>query len=312
MSKILNVDLRQTKQWGEYLKALGWFSVETPNYSLRIRKLGILGSIIKIQRPQVLNEHILQEIAQVAQKERAVIVKLEPTLGFNNDKLLAKYGYKKDTWPTIPARTIILDLSDMFPNTYTKDAKYSIRKAEKSGVIINYYKTTEPKAQMEFYKLFKESAKGKFFVSSFEKDFVPKCQALDEISFIALASIPQDTKKGLSQPADWRGDNPYSIAGAFICVVGDTAHYLHAGATQVGKDIGAPYRLILEICQKLKRDGIGFLDLEGIYDPRYLSFTKGWQGFTHFKSQFGGKIVEYPPSCTKYNGLLKLLAMFGY
>ncbi|MBU4380655.1 peptidoglycan bridge formation glycyltransferase FemA/FemB family protein [Candidatus Parcubacteria bacterium] len=299
------MDLRQTKHWGEYLKALGWDSLETKGNNLRIKKLGVLGSIIKIQRPRELNEKILQQIATIAQKERAIIVKLEPNLGFNDERLLAKYGYKKDTWPTVPAHTIILDLSDNIPNTYTKDARYSIRKAEKAGILTKFFKTTNPQAQKEFYKLYKESAKGKFFVSSFEKDFIPKCQALDKSSFIALASC-DNKNKGLSQI--W--DNPYS--GAFVCVVGDTAHYLHAGTTQEGKDTGAPYKLILEICQKLKKDKVKYLDLEGIYDPRYPKFTKGWQGFTHFKSQFGGRIMEFPPSYTKYRGLLKLLASFSY
>jgi len=291
------MDLRQTRYWGKYLKSLGWETVIIlKNAKARLRKLGILGSIIKIQRPPFLNKEFLEKVEDLAKKERALLIKIEPPLYSKEIATLEQFGYKKDQWPTIPTKTIILNLKDSFPNTYTKSARYDIRKAEDENTKVAFFKTSDKQAQENFYKLYQESAKGKFFISSFSGDFVPKCQALSPISFIALAYI---NKPELA--------NNF-LSGAFVSIVGDTAYYLHAGSLKEGKKIGTPYKLILEISKKLKGEKVKFLNLEGIYDPRYKNFSKGWEGFTHFKSQFGGIVVEFPPSFSKIkNPLLKII-----
>jgi hypothetical protein len=332
------IDLRQTQEWGKYLGSLGWKSETVKNSKkigiiyVRIKSLGILGSIIKVQRPTILNNNILKDIEKLAIKHRAILVKIEPEAGFEKYSLLQTLGYKTDSWPTMPTKTTVLDLSKDIPLSYAKSARYDLRKAEKENLEVLFFKTSDPIAQKEFYNLFKNSAKGKFFVTSFQKDFVPKCHALEPISFIALACKkeqkdlrkeigfhPTRVKPGLGSE---KGTllfskslcstyliQPPFLSGAFVSVVGNTAHYVHAGTTVEGKQKGAPYKLIFEISKKLKKDKVKYFDLDGVYDSRYPGFTKSWQGFTKFKSNFGGFEVLYPHSFTKYRLFpLKILA----
>jgi len=308
-------DLRQTKEWGEYLEKLGWETIEFRvknlelRIKLRIKSLGILGSIIKVQRLPIVSEEVLREIEEIAKERRAILIKVEPEAEFSDYPLLYRFGYKTDSWPTMPTKTIVLDLSKEIPQTYSKSARYDLRKAEKENLTVKFLNTTYPRAQSEFYRLFKESAKGKFFVPSFGKDFVHKCRALEPISFITLLSHKSEILPIREDPESGSSRN---VAGAFVAVVGDTAHYVHAGTTKEGKVMGAPYKLLYEISKKLKKDGIKYLNLEGVYDKRYPGFTKSWQGFTHFKEQFGGCEVLYPHSFTKYRATaLKLIAIFS-
>ncbi len=75
---------------------------------------------------------------------------------------------------------------------------------------------------------------------------------------------------------------------------------MYAALTKEGRKIGAAYLTLWEAIKFCQKRGLKYLDLEGIYDERYPGSTKNWKGFTAFKLQWGGKIVEYPGSYSKY------------
>jgi len=75
---------------------------------------------------------------------------------------------------------------------------------------------------------------------------------------------------------------------------------MYAANTKRGRGMGAAYFTLWEAIKFCQKKKLKFLDLEGIYDERYPSQTKNWQGFTKFKMGWGGKIREYPGSFSRY------------
>jgi len=60
-----------------------------------------------------------------------------------------------------------------------------------------------------------------------------------------------------------------------------------------------------------KKIAYKYIDLEGVDDERFPSFTKNWGGFTHFKEKFGGTILKLPPPYIKYySPILKFFTKF--
>jgi len=90
------------------------------------------------------------------------------------------------------------------------------------------------------------------------------------------------------------------VAACLLIWEGETAHYMYAALNNEGRKMGAAYFLLWNVFEFLKERKISKLDLEGIYDERYAKTTKHWIGFTKFKMGWGGKVVEYSGSYTKY------------
>jgi hypothetical protein len=69
-------DIRQTPEYAEYMKSIGWEIGNFTNGQAFIRKIPILGSVIKIQHPQVPLPY--GEIDLIAKQNKAVFLKIEP------------------------------------------------------------------------------------------------------------------------------------------------------------------------------------------------------------------------------------------
>lgn len=285
------MDLRQSPEWGKYLEYLGWESVYLDSeVAVRIRRLGPL-AVLKIQRPEVLDEHVLQEILELRKKYRGFLTKIEP-VNLTNDQetLLKKYRFSLDSWPLSVSKTIVVDLTpseEEILARFSKDGRYCLRKAEKSVVGVGFSDPLngrgDPAPTTEFYNLFAQtSRRGHFWVPSL-KEMEAKIKAFGQnaITFLAYQNVTP-------------------VAGALVFIHDQTAYYLHAGSTLAGQKLEAPYLLIWEIIKKAKSLGCTKLDLEGIYDERFPASTKNWQGFTVFKRKFGGEEVTYPGAFSRY------------
>lgn len=287
------MDIRQTPEWGEFLKSYGWKSVEVEGSFARVKTLGFAGSIIKVQRPKEINEKFLKKLDLLAQKERALFIKLEPNLGSKID-LLASFGFRGDLWPTLASKTILLKTSKDPASDFPKDARYVLRKMD-SDLKVEFFEINDKKAQEIFYELFKKSGqRAHFFVPSLQKDIGPKCVAFKNKGFIVNAFYKK-----------------VPCATAMILYTKDMGFYAHAGNDSVGIKQHASYKIIEETLKKLYQLKIGQLDLEGIYDTRYESFTKNWAKFSMFKKNFGGTIVEFPGSFIKYRSKFAKFFMTG-
>ncbi len=125
------MDLRQSKNYAKYMQSLGWI-VEDGFF---IKKLWFT-SIIKAQHSEIINLDLIK-------KYHPFLIKLEPLHEFKSLK------FKKDNWPLIPSKTLILDLSKI---TLPKDIRYEIRKAKNLEV-------KESNNPESFYKMLQETMK---------------------------------------------------------------------------------------------------------------------------------------------------------
>ena len=315
-------DLRQSDEWAEYLSHLGWLAVRskiTPKQSklatgqeyqrsnIFIRKIPLIGSVVKIQRPREIPP--IEEIDKIAKEHRALFVKLEPSLQPQNQtppasvrgkqfSNLTLQQFSPDTWPLAPTRTIHVDLTpseeEIFAN-FSKDGRYSIRKAQKLGVVVVCKarpcgKSNGPQQLKEFYELLRETGKRKrFWVAPF-KDLKAKAEAFKDKSTLILAY-----------------HNSELVAGALILFHDNLAYYHHAASNLQGRKFLAPYPVVWEAIKLAKKRGCRTLDLEGIYDPRYKIYRR-FRKIGIFKKKFGGKEVEYPGSFIRYyNPIAKLV-----
>lgn len=288
------MDLRQTQNYSHYMQTIGWKVEKLSKNYIYLKKIPLLGCIAKLQRPlHALNP---QQINNFCQKNKVAIFYLEPLKesGIMNHAS----GFQKAKSCFLPSRTIHIVLmpseKDIF-NKLKKNTRYEIRGAQKQGVVVKKSKDIET-----FANLWHSSARKRGMWLSLKKEilsiwrsFNPNAQILfaypKNVSLIACRLSP--------------------VAGVLLARSPSSAHYIYAFSTKQGNKLSSPSLLVWEAIKLAKSKGCKIFDLEGIYDDRYPQ-TKSWQGFTHFKKDFGGKEVTYPPTLVKYyNPIAKLLRL---
>jgi len=271
-------NIRQSSLWAAYLEKLGWQVDKIDGNFIYIKKFPLIGAFIKIQRVKNFD---LKKIESVRKKYRAFSIKIEPDFSAPKSFInsLQKLGFKKDNFPLSPPKTIWVNLEKDEGELLSKmnsKTRYNIRLAQKKGVTI--VKTKDVRLFAQYWN--RNHRILSFFVNKelevFGKDFIPKN------AFILLACR-----------------NDKILAGVLIAIWQKQAYYAYAFSTHEGKKLFAPTLLIWRSILELKKQGIKILDFEGIYDERYHSATKSWQGFSRFKKSFGGKEVEYPETFSK-------------
>ncbi|OGC44397.1 hypothetical protein A2V54_03410 [candidate division WWE3 bacterium RBG_19FT_COMBO_53_11] len=291
----MDTDLRQSAGWAKYLQSQGWKIEESKGFKAYIRKVPLVGSVIKIQRPAEIPP--VEEIDRIAKKHHALFVKLEPPLGVR-DQASEIRGFKPDSSPNLPTKTLVIDLTKSEKELWedlSQDARQSVRKARSEQLTVDSCqhgdKDFEPALQ-NFHKLLKETGRRQGFWTPSLTQLRAKADAFG-----------QDVILFLVQPGP--------LAGAFFLRDGETVYYHHAGSSPEGREKHAPYLLLWEAI-KFFRHSAKQLDLEGVSDPRFPKQTKRWSGFTIFKNKFGGQERDYPaPLIRHYNLLTRVLFKFA-
>jgi len=268
------VDIRQTSQYARYLGKIGW-KVESPaeiNYF--IKKLPLMGSILKIQRPEEIR---IDKIRELAKKYRAFQVIVEPAHELDA-KYLISLGFKLSKSPYLPTKTLLLELSKsekVLLRTMKKDARYAIKKTKD-------IKTKEIKDLAKFREGWKKSVGLKRYVPPLSHLLALK----NSFKGNSLFLITQDFS-----------------AGAIFLVGDSLAYYWQAFTNKQGRKDLAQYKIVWEGVLWAKNKVVKAFDFEGIFDERFPQ--KSWLGFTHFKKSFGGYEVAYPGCYTKTAFLFK-------
>ncbi|HET7713675.1 MAG TPA: peptidoglycan bridge formation glycyltransferase FemA/FemB family protein [Patescibacteria group bacterium] len=271
------IDIRQSPGFAKYMASLGWQVDQIGGVVIYSKNIPIVGTLIKIQRPNLPLP--LEEIDRLAQEKKAFLVKVEPNLlldGFNPQIM---GGFRKDSSPILPTRSIWIDLTlspeTLFANL-DKDTRNLIRRAAKDGVAV-----IEGSNLKEFYLLWAGNAKKKGFYMSFEKELTALWKSVPEKRLLI---------------AKYQGQ---IVAAALLVGFSKVLYYSFAGSTELGRSCHAPYLLMWEVIKRAKKWGYARLDLEGVADPQ-VKKTKSWSGFSRFKKGFGGKEVQYAGSFSKY------------
>ena len=266
-------DLRQSLQYGEYMRKIGWQVEQLDGCQIFIKKIPLICSFIKIQRPEKIP---FLKIEKIAKKYRAFCVKIEPRNHGDTEKL-KKHGYKKDNSPYAPPKTLQIGLTlseKQILAQMKKDGRYSIRKAEKEEIEILRNGDIE-----EFHQAWKKHNHRRLWIP-----LLKWLQALKD-------SFKNDFFQLII--------NDPPLAGVILLKHNEIMYYYYAFSSKEGQKLFAPYLLVWEGIKLAKKQGCQIFDFEGIEDPRYKS-TKSWRGFSHFKKSFGGKEIEYPGSFSKY------------
>lgn len=267
-------DLRQSPLWAKYLEQIGWEAEKIDGNFIYFKRIPFLGTLIKFQRPEKID---FGKVISFAKQNGAFFLKIEPKVETPN---FAKFGLHKDSWPLTPSKSILIDLEPLLEEIYdafAKKTRYSIRQAEKNKV-----KTIT----LDDNELFAH-----LWIKNRERFFGSKKEV--ETLFNVFKKTNQ-AKILFSQ----KGED--ALAGVMLIFSDQACYYMYAFSTPLGKKLQAASLCAWEAVKYAKKNGAKIFDFEGIYDERFHSTTKSWQGFTHFKKGFGGKEVSYPGSYSKY------------
>lgn len=276
------LDLRQSQNYASFLKKQGWIVERINNINYFIKRLSIIGAVLKVQRPEKLD---LELIKKIEKKYRVFQTIIEP----KNETLVQKLlldRFKLSKGPYLPSKTLVLDLSqskDSIFRKFSKEARRSIRKG--STLRIKEYSSSND--LKIFHNAWKKSV-------NFGR-YVPNLQTLKNLK----SSFPNNTSIFLASH-----NISGSIIGGAIFTISShknqtfVTYYMYGFTNKEGRTSLSQYSLLYSGILWGKKKGCKQFDFEGIYDERFP--IKSWFGFTHFKKQFGGSEVLYPGCYIRY------------
>ena len=292
--KILN--LRQSAEWAEFQASLGWKIVELSNGTKVAFLKSYLGNLCKIQRPQKMAKADLEELMSLAKEKKAIFIKIEPGID-QDENLLLDLGFAPTNYPLCPPSTLVIDLKkskDSLWQDVSRSGKYSVNRSKREGDYVEFSVNPKTKELKEFYTVEKATGKrGKFYVQPFSH-------------VLTMRDVFKDNAI-LARVYNKSGE---LLGAKFFFAQNGIATFLLGGTTALGREKSkGGYLLMWESILQLKKLGYKNLDLEGVDDDRFPTFTRNWGGFSHFKEKFGGKIVRYPgPYLLVQSTLLKLMS----
>lgn len=258
------MDLRQTPEYANYVKSINWKVERVNGNNYFIKKLPLLGNIIKLQRPNVLKNG---DVKKILDKYKPFQFVIEPNIGHPASE------FKLSKSPYLPTKTLQIDLTksnvQLLKNMHQK-TRYNIKVATKNGVEIS--SGTD--------------------ISQFS-DFWHKCQ-MKRLLFLSQKKEITALYKSFNKNRDiLLAKHDGSVVAALLVIgTGKVSYYMYAGSSKLGKDLHAPTLLTWEAISMSKAHGSKVFDFEGLYDDRFP--LESWRGFTKFKKGFGGYEVEYP------------------
>lgn len=233
---------------------------------------------------------LLIRIDHVCKRHRALYLIVEPdrSLPTANSAEIPEFG----AGPTHiqPARTVKVPMlaDEALLAQMHQKTRYSVRLAERKGVVIDRHEGFAEQALRIFYQLLSETSdRNEFGIHTYNyyRSFLT---AFGRDSLLLIASVE-------SQPA------AALIAASF----GDEAIYMYGGSSSQHRAFGAAFNLQFEAMKWARERGKTWYDLWGIPSSNpapdaensdKVPATKGddWRGLYRFKTGFGGQIIEYP------------------
>jgi len=259
-------DLRQTKEWANYLSSWGWEVEEVDcqeqtKARILIRKFPFTPvSFFKLQR--FFGKPNLEKILEIKKRHRVVYSIIEP---LSKEGILP--GYRQLSSYYVPSKTTVIDLSkpiNKIFSAFSKTTRNILYKTSSVKIIETDLKT--------FYPAWKAAS----------KTYVPPYSRIN----ILLSVFGPKAKLLISQC------NGKPLSGLLLLSSKDTANYFYSWTNPVGRQKNTHYYLIWQTLQDAQKNGLKYFDFEGIFDSRFPN--KKWLGFSDFKKKFGGTEISYP------------------
>ncbi len=269
-------DLRQSPEYANYLRDLGWLVEKKGSTNFYIRRLPIIGGVLKIQRPARVDFSLINELSK---KYRVFQIVIEPLVKRDVEPLIIN-GYKLSRNYFAPSKTLQVDLSKteglLLTNMHYK-TRYNLKKARDNGLKVKVSRKINEFA--DFWQQCASKQRGMYL--SQKKEIAALYSAFGANAFILTVS------KGLE-----------ILSGVLMVSNASSAHYMYAAATPKGRGLFAPTLNAWSAIKLAKSKGNKVFDFEGVFDERFP--VKSWLGFTRFKKSFGGKEVKYPGCYNKF------------
>ncbi len=266
-------DIRQEKEWGEYLRLRGW-TVKSIGCACGKHRLQVLiyrlgwwpFSILKLQRAEC--DPDFDELRKIKRKFWVINSYIEPLKVINYQRF-SKAGYKKTKFPFLATKTVVVDLTkskESLWNDLSSNAKRLIKKNEQIKSV------TLPSEK--FREIWRKSSK------------------VWVLSQSDLNNLKKAYKNKLRIVAS--SDDKELHSGIILLSTKDCINYFQTWTNEAGRRSGAHYKLIWEEILRAKSLGKKFFDFEGIFDQEYP--INKWRGFSEFKMKFGGRVIKHPGS----------------
>ncbi len=270
------IDLRQMKEWGDWLAATGWKveKIKTTDgkffYGF-IRPMPLVGfSFMKLQRfEEPIDWKLLTEVKR---KHHVWWSVLEP----KSEKVvpeMRREGYKLTKEPYLPMKTRVLDL--------TKNEKMLISEMSEN-----------------FRRIIKRGKMGKMKEIDADEFYVgwekwSRSYILTKNQFDGLV-------KAFGKKVEfWALQNNNELLSAIMLLfTPDTCFYYQTWTSKEGRKSSEHVILTWRTMRRAKKLKKKFYNFEGIADSRFP--LAKWSGFTEFKRRFGGYEVEYPGSFLRW------------
>lgn len=296
-SMISPMDLRQSKEWGDYLSKLNWKIIKVGKTQIFIRSLPLTGrSVIKIQHPN--NPLPFEKIDEISKTYKALFTLIEPVSEKYNEGDFVKQNFQKSKMSLTHTASIFIDLKqkNLF-STFSENARRNIKKAQANNLTVKEVslKNATEEDHRLFFKLLTNLTKLKKFYVPGYSEFLKKTEGMKDNSSFFFA---------------YHKNQP--VAAVWYVHFKDSGLYLQTGITKEGYKLLANYLLVWEVLQCAQKMKLKYFDFEGIYDPRFPKHRKSWQKFSEFKKRFHGDIALYPPPWIKYySKIYKLFYKWG-
>ncbi len=269
-------DYRQSEEYCRYFLDTGWQVTEANKTRILIKKVPLLGNIIKIQRCDTVP---FEEIEKIAKRERTLFAIVEAAVTTENPnypQLKADFkqkGYKNLKLKLCPTKTSYLDLTkstdELFAN-FASDVKRSIKQNQNRGVTVKSADSFE-----KIYPLLQEAGKRRHFFVQRLPNWKKQWGGFGTKAKVILAYKDGEL-----------------LGGNMLLVTPPVAFGLFLPTTSTGRNCKVASTLLWEGLKIAKTKGCTTFDLEGVYDNRYHA-PKKWLGLTKFKRKFKGREVEF-------------------
>ncbi|MDD4607288.1 MAG: peptidoglycan bridge formation glycyltransferase FemA/FemB family protein [Patescibacteria group bacterium] len=232
------------------------------------------GPILNQKQDLKIKEILINKIKEIAQQEKAIFYKCEPS-----DQNLIDQNFKK-VKSVQPANTLILDLKlsleELLKNMHPK-TRYNIKLAQRKGV-----KIEEGRDISLFLNLIHQTAK--------RDEFNPHA---DEYYRKIFQEFKYNQGSGFKLFIAKFQDRV--IATNLIMFFGQTVTYVHGASSNQDRNVMAPYLLQWQVIKQAQEQGFKYYDFWGINPSDVgLGYLKSWQGITRFKTSFSGQEINYP------------------
>lgn len=285
-------NLLQSEQWANFNKALkkDVFEQSGNNWKFIAIKESGHGKAGKIFKrlyapygPYAKNDTAfidsLHNLENLAKKNKADYIRIDPTTPLSDANLLTNLGYKKTKRSSQPEQTLVIDLTDNFDDVLknmSKTNQYLWRKSADNGLSFkDFYSPEQLGPFIDMVNITAQRNNAIFHNANYYKTLLSTLGTQKQACIIYA----------------YLNNKP--VAGAIFVddINTKTRYYMYAGAYDEARKVSAASPLLIYAMQHAKQNGLTAFDMFGVSpidEPNHK-----WAGFSKFKRSFGGLEVNY-------------------